>query len=469
MKPTGPIHAMKRWLFFLGVVCALASEAVAANKPDIIFMLADDLGNADVGWHGSDIRTPHLDQLAASGAKLEDFYVLPVCTPTRAAFMTGRYPIRYGLQMNVLRPGSKYGLPLEEQTLAGRLRSLGYSTVLCGKWHLGHFDRAYWPNARGFDHWLGHLEGIDYFTHRSHDRESRPDWYRNGEPVQEEGYATLLEATEVVDRIQRQPADKPLFLYTAFTGVHGPLKAPEEYVRPYQATMNPERALLAAATTAVDDACGQILAALDKAGRRANALIVFTSDNGGIPPGRNRPYRGFKSSLYEGGVRLPALAAWAGHIQPGTVVREPLHIVDWYPTFVKAAGGSLDQERPLDGRDILPVLAGGRPSPHEDILINSTPRDGALRMGDWKLVVNGWDAVSNTRDLETGARKKAERPASRPGREKKLELFNLLDDPGETKNLSAEQPDKLDELRRRYDAYERAAVKPLQLQKKTQP
>lgn len=434
-------------------------------KPDIIFLLTDDLGNADVGWHGSDIKTPNLDKLAASGARLEQFYVLPVCTPTRAAFVTGRYPIRYGLQMNVLRPGSKYGLPLEEQTVADRLRALGYTTAICGKWHLGHFDRAYWPNARGFDHWSGHLEGIDYFTHGSYARDAHPDWYRNGQPVQEEGYATLLEASEAVSLIRRQPADKPLFLYVPFTGVHGPLKAPEEYIRPYRATMNGERAVLAAAMTAVDAACGQIFAALDATGRRNHAFIVFASDNGGIPPGRNRPYRGFKSSLYEGGIRSPALAAWPGRIKPGTVVNEPLHMVDWFPTFVKLAGGSVEQNLALDGRDIRPVLVEGQSSPHDDVLLNSTPRDGALRMGDWKLVINGHDAVSDTRDLETGARKKVDRAVPKQSRTKKVELFNVREDPGESNDLSAVRPDKLAELQDRYECYAKSAVKPLQLRK----
>lgn len=441
----------------------------ADTHPDIIFLLADDLGNADVGWHGSDIRTPNLDKLAASGAKLEDFYVLPVCTPTRVAFLTGRYPIRCGMQMNVLRPQSKYGLPLEERTIANALHDAGYTTAICGKWHVGHFDKAYWPNARGFDHWYGHLQGIDYFTHNSYTKSAEPDWYRNGEPVKEDGYATALEAREAVTLIKRQPADKPLFLYVPFTGVHGPLQAPNaESVAAYKG-MEDQRAVLAATMTAVDEGVGMILAALDETGRRDNTLVVFASDNGGIPPGRNLPYRAFKSSLYEGGIRSCALAAWPGHIKPGTVIREPLHIVDLFATFVKAAGGSTEQKLPLDGRDIMPVLTEGKPSPHEDILLNATVPggEGALRMGDWKLVVNGRDAVSESHDHETGERKKADKPARKErGGEKKVELFNLRDDPGETKDLAASQPEKLAELRQRFETYEKAAVKPLQLQQK---
>lgn len=453
-------------LFFM----AGAVLAAPQDKPNIVFLLADDLGNADVGWHGSDIRTPNLDKLAAGGAKLEDFYVLPVCTPTRAAFLTGRYPIRYGLQMNVLRPNSQYGLPLEERTVAQALREQGYTTAICGKWHVGHFDRAYWPNARGFDHAYGHLLGIDYFTHNSYTKSAEPDWRRNGELIQEEGYATTLEAREAVGLIKRQPADKPLFLYVPFTGVHGPLEAPSpESVSAYSDKMDGQRAVLAAAMTAVDDGCGKILDALRETGRLDNTFVVFCSDNGGIPPGRNLPYRGFKSSLYEGGIRSCAIASWPGHIKPGTVINEPLHIVDLFPTFLKLAGGSTDQKLSLDGRDILPVLTEGRPSPHEDILLNATMPggEGALRMGDWKLVINGKDAVSESRDLETGEKKKSDKPSRREkGEEKKVELFNLRDDPGETKDLAASQPEKLAELRQRFDVYEKAAVKPLQLQKK---
>lgn len=437
-------------------------------KPNIVFILADDLGNADVGWHGSEIKTPTLDKLAASGAKLEDFYVLPVCTPTRAAFVTGRYPIRYGLQMNVLRPQSKYGLPLEERTIGQAMHEAGYTTAICGKWHVGHFDKAYWPNHRGFDHWYGLLQGVDYFTHIGHGTRDL-DWYRNGELCHDQGYTTHLLAREAVSLIKRQPKDRPLFLYVPFNAIHGPLQAPEQYIQPYRATMNEQRAVLAGTATAMDEACGQILAALDESGRRENTLFVFASDNGGIPPGKNLPYRGFKSSLYEGGIRSPTLAVWPGHIKPGTVVREPLHIVDLFPTFVKAAGGSLEQKLPLDGRDILPALAQGKPSPHEDILLNSTPRDGALRMGDWKLVINGKDIVSEARDLESGARKKVDRAKQRQEREKKVELFNLHDDPAETKDLAAAHPDKLKELFERYEAYEKAAVKPLQLQKSKNP
>jgi arylsulfatase A-like enzyme len=458
---------MKPIFLLLFLVLALEPTSFSAARPDIVFLLADDLGNADVGWHGSDIRTPNLDQLAAGGAKLEHFYVLPVCTPTRVAFLTGRYPIRSGMQLNVLRQQSKYGMPLEERTIANALHDAGYTTAICGKWHVGHFDKAYWPNARSFDHSLGHLEGIDYFTHHNYFKNGELDWRRNGKDVVEEGYATTLEANEAAAVIRRQPKDKPLFLYVPFTGVHGPLQPPSrEAVAAYQPPMNEQRATLAATMTAVDEGCGRIFAALDETGRRENTLIVFCSDNGGMPPGHNLPYRAFKSSLYEGGIRSPGLAAWPGHIKPGTVITEPLHIVDLFPTFVKLAGGSPEQKLPLDGRDITPVLTEGKPSPHDDILLNAiTANDGAIRMGDWKLILNGNDGVTPSVDLATGERKKEGRKTKEERRsEPKAELFNLRDDPGETKDLAAAQPEKVKELRQRYEAYLKVAVKPLQFQ-----
>lgn len=456
--------------FLFPIIAAVVTAsllAAAPDRPDIIFILADDLGNADVGWHGSDIKTPVLDKLAASGAKLEQLYAMPVCTPARAALMTGRYPIRSGLQMNIIRPTSKYGLPLEERTLAQALHEAGYTTALCGKWHLGSFEKAYRPNQRGFDHFYGFLEGSeDFFTHKLHGKDGVLDWYRNDELNHDEGYSTHLLAREAVDIIKQQPKDKPLFLYVAFNAVHGPLECPDEYLKIYP-SMTGQRQILAGMASAMDEACGKIFAALDETGRRKNAIIVFCSDNGPMPPGKALPLRGFKGSLYEGGIRSPGLAAWDGHIKPGTVVNEPLHLVDWYPTLLKLAGGSLEQKLPLDGKDIMPTIAEGKPSPHKEILLNATLKDGAIRVGDWKLVVNGEDAVAENVDHETGERKNSRKENKadrvRGQKENREELFNLRDDPSETRNLAAELPERVKELRARYDEYYKAAAQPLNL------
>ncbi len=422
-----------------------------APRPDIVFILADDLGHCDVGFTGGKvIRTPNLDKLAAAGTRLKQFYVQPVCSPTRASLMTGRYPIRLGLQVGVIRPHSAYGLPLEERTLAGALKQVGYTTAICGKWHLGDFDKAYWPNARGFDHWYGHLFGaLDYNTHI---RDGELDWYRNGQKCNDEGYTTHLVAREAVGVIARQPKDKPLFLYVPFNAVHAPWQVPQKYMQPYAALKDPRRTY-AGMVAALDEAVGQIIAAVEKAGRRDNTLFVFSSDNGGPAPGRvtdNSPLRAGKGTVYEGGTRVCAFATWDGHLKAGSSVEAPLHMVDWYPTLLTLAGAPLDQPLPLDGRDAWDAIARGGPSPHEDILLNAAPAGGALRAGDWKIVVH------NRGDGAAKGKKAAKKPAPRPG----VELYNLRDDIGEKTDLASAHPDKVDELRRRYDAYAQAAVPP---------
>src|SRR6266850_4123213 len=204
---------MKLGVCLFAILGFLSLRAAAAEKPNMVFILSDDQGWADVGWHGKEIKTPNLDQLAASGARLEQFYVQPVCSPTRAALMTGRYPMRHGLQVGVVRPWAEYGLPLEERTLPQALKSAGYTTAICGKWHLGHFQRAYLPTQRGFDHQYGHYNGaIDYFEHM---RDGGFDWHRDDRVNRDEGYSTFLDAKEAARIIREQPKDKPFFLYVA--------------------------------------------------------------------------------------------------------------------------------------------------------------------------------------------------------------------------------------------------------------
>lgn len=446
------------------VICCLSlSAAQPAPRPDVVFILSDDHGWADVGWHGTEIKTPHLDRLAAAGARLESFYVQPVCSPTRAAFMTGRYPMRHGLQQGVVRPWAQYGLPLEERTLAAALREAGYTTAICGKWHLGHFQPAYLPTRRGFDHQYGHYNGaIDYFTH---ERDGGFDWHRNDQVCRDEGYSTTLLAREAARLIAAQPKDKPLFLYVPFNAVHAPHQVPEAYKAPYAHLPEPRRTY-AGMVAAEDEAIGKIVAAVEAAGRRGNTLFVFSSDNGGPSPGRvtsNGPLRAGKGTLYEGGVRVCALAAWDGHIKAGSVVTAPLHMVDWYPTLLGLAGAKLEQPLPLDGRDAWPAIAAGAASPHDAILLNTTPAGGAIRVGDWKLVLNGQVSDSEDGDSEAAAAKakakaakKREAAAATGG----VELFNLARDPYEKTNLAASEPAKVAELRARYDVYAREAVPP---------
>ena len=414
--------------------------AQAAKQPDIVFFLIDDLGYADCGFNGGkEIKTPNIDRLAQSGAIIENHYVQPVCSPTRSTLLTGRYPTHTGVY-TIVSPGAGWGLPLAERTLADALRSAGYRTALTGKWHLGEFEKAYQPNARGFDHQYGHFFGmLDYFTH---ERMNKLDWYRNGEPLKEEGYTTHLIAKEACKVIATGDQSKPLFLYVPFNGVHSPFQVPDSYLKPY-AHLKGNRQKLAGMLAAVDEAIGQIEAALKQAGRLENTLIVFSSDNGGPSPGDNTPLRDFKGSIFEGGTRAAAFATWPGHIPAGQRIRQPMHMVDWYPTLIKQAGGSLEQKLPVDGLDVWPMLTKQAASPHDAILSVSTqgPSRAAVRMGDWKLIVDGGAA-----DVAPPGKKKGKKAA---GKYEAVALYDLSADPSEAKNLAEAQPERVKAMRAR--------------------
>jgi len=405
--------------------------------------MADDLGFKDVGYNGGDIKTPNIDKLASEGTRLDQFYVQPVCSPTRSSLMTGRYPIRCGLQVGVVRPWAQHGLPLQERTLAQALKEAGYTTAICGKWHLGHLSSQYLPTCRGFDHQYGHYNGaLDYFTHI---RDGGLDWHRNDEPLREEGYATDLIADESVRLIAQHNVSGPLFLYVPFNAVHSPFQATQPYIDMYKHITNKRRRIYAAMVTSMDDAIGRIVQALQERRLKRNTLMIFCSDNGGVGGvADNGPLRGHKAQLYEGGVRVPAVAVWPGVVKAGAVVKEPLHIVDMYPTLLKLAGAKLEQALPIDGRDAWGTIAEGKPSPHEEILHNVTAATGAIRRGDWKLLYNGNIGANNAGPVE----------------QKVFELFNLADDPYEKNNLADKYPQKFQELKHRLEQYAAEAVKP---------
>lgn len=440
------------------VLCVSVTTLVGAERPNILFFLADDLGSHDVGWRGSEIKTPNLDRLAFGGARLEQFYVQPICSPTRAALLTGRYPMRHGLQTGVVRPWAQYGLPLEERTLAEALREAGYTTGIFGKWHLGHFAPEYLPTRRGFDRQYGHYNGA--LHHFEHTRDGGFDWHRDDKVCRDEGYSTFLLADEATKFIREHDGRKPFFVYVPFSAVHAPLQVPEKYKEPYARLPGNQRTY-AGMVTAMDEAVGQIVAAVAARGWRTNTLIVFSSDNGGPNPGRltrNGPLRAGKGTLYEGGVKVCAFAHWPGHIKSNSVVNAPLHIVDWHPTLLRLAGAKLEQKLPLDGRDAWPAITRGAPSPHDAILINAAPQTGALRMGDWKLVVNGEGAEDF--DGEEGAASAVERKSTARVAGDGVELFNLAEDPSEKTNLAATRPDKVKELRARYHTFWKQQVTP---------
>jgi arylsulfatase I/J len=409
-----------------------ATSATADAKPNIIFILADDLGWKDVGYHGSDIKTPNIDKLAQTGARLEQFYSQQIFTPSRAALMTGRYPLRYGLQMAVIPSAGRYGLATDEWLLPQLLKQAGYETAIVGKWHLGHIDQKYWPSQRGFDYSYGPLIGeIDHFKHQSH---GVTDWYRNNKLVNEPGYDTQLFGADAVRLINAHDTKSPLFLYLAFTAPHTPYQAPQAYLDMYKGIADPLRRAYAAQITAMDDQIGKVLDALDRRKMRDNTLIVFVSDNGGtrsnmfvgeaevkgeLPP-NNGPYRDGKGSVYEGGTRVVAFANWPGKIMPG-VVNEMMHIVDIYPTLAGLAAAPLGKNKPLDGVDVWPTISEGKPSLREEMVYNVEPYRAGVRKGDWKLV---WTTLL---------------PPT-------IELFDLSKDPSESTNLADQNPDKVKEL-----------------------
>jgi arylsulfatase A-like enzyme len=437
---------------FLVAICA-HSSAADARKPNIVFFLIDDLGYADCGFNGGkDIRTPNIDKLARGGAILESHYVQPVCSPTRAALMTGRYATRTGVY-TVVRPHAKWGLPLAERTLASALKDAGYETAITGKWHLGEFDRAYLPTSRGFDHQYGHYFGaLDYFTHM---RDASHDWYRNDKEVREEGYTTHLVAREACKLIAGKDKAKPLFLYVPFTGVHSPMQVPDTYLQPYSAALTGPRLKLAGMLAAVDEAIGHIVTALEKAGLRENTLIIFSSDNGGPKPGENTPLRAYKGTIYEGGVRACAFANWPGHIPSGGTIKEPMHVIDWFPTLVKLAGGSLEQKLPLDGRDVWPMLTKGAKSPHDAIFSVQSPTHAAVRMGDWKLLISasGQDSEESPDDAPKKKKKRAAKSDS-------VELYNLATDIGEQTNVAEKEPARVATMRAKLGEFLKNAVPP---------
>ena len=439
--------ALLRLLLLLAV--ALPAAAQTPARPNIVLIVSDDQGWKDVGFHGSDIATPHLDKLASGGARLESFYAQPMCTPSRAALMSGRYPHRYGLQTLVIPSNGRYGLPTDERLLPRVLADAGYRTAIVGKWHLGHAERQYWPLQRGFQYQYGPLLGeIDYFTHDAH---GVRDWYRQEKPLKETGYATELIGNEAVRWLGQQSAKQPFFLYLTFTAPHAPYQAPKAWLDRYAHVADRDRRAYAAMISSMDEQIGRVVAALDAKGVRDNTLIVFQSDNGGPRdarftgeidmsnskiPADNGPWRDGKGSLYEGGVRVVALANWPGRIPAGTVVEAPLHAVDLMPTFATLAGASLSGTKPLDGLDQWAAIAEGKPSARNEVVIDVEPFRAALREGDYKLV---WQATLPSR----------------------VELYDLKADPGEKNNLAAAQPERVARMQQKLEAQAKDAAPPL--------
>jgi arylsulfatase A-like enzyme len=390
----------------LAFAALLLSPLHAAERPNILFIVADDLGWSDVGWHGGFSKTPNLDRLVKEGVELDQHYVQPVCTPTRTALMSGRYPGRFGPQ--ALAPSNLRAMPPGTVTMASALKSLGYYTCQSGKWHLG--SRPEWgPTTFGFDHGYGTLTGAaDPWTHKYRRGDPYEDtWHRDGKLFHEEGNATELVAAEALRRIEEKKS--PWFVYVPFHAVHTPVDAPDEFKRLYDGVKfhdEPEkqdsRLRLAAMVSQLDAEVGQFVAALEKTGQRENTLVIFTSDNGGIESlknayagsvgdsplnSENDPLRGQKNTLYEGGTRVCAFANWPGRLKPHKFTT-PMHVVDWLPTIASVVGYESKSDLRWDGINQWPALTGVSNN-REERTIYIAMRNGArsVRQGDWKLIV----------------------------------------------------------------------------------
>lgn len=421
---------------FLGAAAASPLTAAPA-RPNVVLFLADDLGWHDVGFHGSEIRTPHIDRIAARGVRFTHLYAYPFCSPTRAALMTGRSPVRYGMIYSVIRPWSPYGVPQDEHIMPETFRSLGYQTAMLGKWHLGHAHQRMLPHRRGFDHFYGFVNAdIDCYTHT---HVGGLDWQRNGVGVREEGYSTDLLAAEAERLIRNRDRAKPLFLYMPFNAAHTPLQAPQALIDKYAHIQNKNRRVYAAMTEAMDGAVGRVMAALEASGMAENTLVLFLSDNGGPPGagGSNVPLRAGKGTVFEGGIRVAAAAQWPGRLRAGGEVRQVMTVCDLLPTLASAAGGTPGSRKELDGRDLWPQVAGAAaPVPRDSLFWavkrNETPDyQLAFRRREWKLVRQVSGDKLAAPDM----------------------LFHVEQDPEEKNDVSAAHPDLLKSLGQELDAW----------------
>ena len=435
--------------------CATARAAKngpGAAQPNFVIFLTDEQGYGDLGCMGAkDLRTPRLDALAADGVRFTNWYSnSPVCSPSRAALLTGRYPCHAGVRQILGGNRDTEGLPLDTPTLAEALKPLGYRTALFGKWHLGAAPE-YRPDRRGFDESFNFLAGcIDYYSHifywglnAQHDPVH--DLWHNGKEVWENGkYFTELIADHAAEFVRRS-AEKPFFMHVAFNAPHYPMHAPKEYMDRF-AHLPQERQIMAAMLAAVDDGVGRVVDELKKQGVYDNTCILFMSDNGPSRETRNwfdgtrEPFMGGSSgglkankfSLYEGGIRVPGLMCWPSRIPAGQVTDRPAIAMDAFPTFLRAAGGDT-AKYDLDGTDLLPALTNNAAWPERQLFWEYGEQT-AVRDGNWKLVVNG-------RILDK----------SKP--EEAVHLSDLSADPGETQNLAAAQPEATARLQQAAEAW----------------
>ena len=495
------------------------ATTTTTTRPNIVFILVDDLGSHDVGYHGASvIQTPTLDRLAYGGVRLENYYSTPMCTPSRGSLMTGRYQVHAGLQHRVLDVCQANSLPKEIPTLADMLRDAGYATHMVGKWHLGYYAEDLLPTQRGFDSFFGFLNGIEHHYSHMHCRDGRAliensiqyskikksnrynstnrlleeygnfwcgfDLRQNEDPVENYSgqYSTHLytqKATDVIRNHATKEAPKPLFLYLSYHALHHPLEVPESYSKQYVSITDENRRMYAGMTTCMDEGVMNITSALEKYGLWNNTILIFSTDNGGditYGSGNNWPLRGEKGTLWEGGIRVVTFvhSPLLGH-RAGTVINGLIHVSDWFPTLVTLAGGDTTGLS-LDGYDVWKTIAEGDPSPRKEILHNIDPvaeRHGflsniskfdnrvlaALLVGNWKLITGYPGYKGRVNDWIAPPEDTHIQSVYSTDREwKNIWLFDISSDPLEKTDLFETHPDIAVDLLNRLAEYQSTAI-----------
>jgi len=492
----------------------LHATMATSSKPHIVLILADDMGWDDVGYHGSDeISTPNLNRLSSQGVRFERYYTQPLCTPSRSAIMTGRYPIHTGMQHSVIDKGEPWGVGLNETFLPQQLKTLGYKTHAIGKWHLGYYMKEYTPTYRGFDSFYGYyLSESDYFDHKNayrhigldlHDNEKQ-DWSKEGV------YNTELFTQKADDVIQRHNADEPLFLYLAYEAPHvgwrsypplnDKIQAPQEWIDKFQHIPHIGRRKFVANIAYLDHGVGQVYESLERKGILDNTIFLFVSDNGGEPNGfrgnwgSNFPLRGAKFSLFEGGVHVPGFITSKLLKNPGRISNELLHVTDWYPTLVNLAGGKIESSQNLDGVNQWETIQNISSSSRDEVLLNIDMLSNTMAVinidmlsntmavinGHWKLIkqgkirrgtqdVDGWCIPPKTAQYKPN--KNVRYPECFTQNvttdcANEFCLFNLNDDPNETNDLSKTRPTVLHSMIQKIEKYMKSQVPPRKIRKR---
>lgn len=465
-------------------------SAVLSKKPNVILITADDLGKTDISLYGSPyVSTPNIDSIGNEGVIFSEAYCSsPICSPSRAGFLTGRYQQRFGFEFQprdlyprnrlekiiykyIIDTGEMYitkakryprkkdiaqqGIPGSEITLGEILSGTGYRTASIGKWHLGYAD-PFVPNARGFEYQYGFYEAFslyapvddpdivnyrhDYFANKhiwNQERKGPCAVRRNNEVIEEEEYLTFRIAEEVNDRIDEWE-DEPFFIHASFSAPHTPFQVPKEYYNRFSHVKDKNKRVYYGMIAALDDAVGSILSVIEKRGLEENTIIFFASDNGGATytgATDNFPLKGGKFTNFEGGINIPFMVRWPGTLKPGTLFDEPVILLDVFTTSIAAAGLPLTEERILDGVDLLPFITGEAAGSPHDALFWRSGFNKAVRKGDWKLI------------LDT--------------RENESILYNVRDDKLEKRDVSAQNPEKKEELLMELESWEKELMDPL--------